>query len=482
MDESLAATLQAAVQAELARRFDLDDGTMAEYVVVMLQNGKNAPDITAELNDLVPNFDASFTEWVFRQVSRLQSGQSIESADKTQGVTSQTEDENMAETENIQESNEQGMGYPSSRLYSGLKKTLQENNTTDSGRNRHRPDLEGVRSSPYGSVAPANGAQKIPTGPRNSEYQQKGAGAGPIRTNHQRQERGGPRKPRHAGSDFPAMPQFPEFPMPPPEFFASLPLASRLGAIDGATPGTVRAPTRRCTKWPTCFKGKACTFAHPTTMCQNPSCRKIDGSCPSIHVNEDIDLMSGIDAQRKTDEELEAKAVARANKFKHKIQMNAIRSGTANSENDGTTPICKFGEACTNRACHFSHPSPASKNGSSIVLHSENCTQGMECKDEQCSYSHPSPSNQYTPGVKLNTAPAEIQCKFHPCLNPSCRFQHGPGQKTSTKPAFGIARNKVWTPNSGKAMTAERTYVAGEAEEQFTAASNVHDNDTEMEK
>lgn len=485
MDNSIATTLQTAVETELARRFDLEDGTMAEYVVVMLQNGKDAQGITAELNDLVSNYDASFTDWVFLQISRLQSGQSIEfptvsnstEADRdTTAVQDQDVDMEVENGKDVNKTGDQGMGYPSSRLYSGLKKTLQEN-SADSQTSRHRPGQDGIRSTPYGTVAVGTGAMRVPTGPRNT-------GAGPVRTSGPRSERQNGRQARNGMNGIPEMPQFPGFPTPA-EFFANLPM---MAGIDGAPSNLPRVPSRRCTKWPTCFKGKACTFGHPTTVCQNSKCRKTDGSCPSMHTDEDIDLLSGMEAQRKTEEIQEAKAAARENQHARPRQTDGHKSQKPVQEYDGSAPICKFGEACTNRACHFSHPSPASKNGSSIVLHAESCQEGMSCKDEQCSYSHPSPSNQYTPGVKLNpqsTATSEIHCKFHPCLNPACRFQHAPNQQGSTKPVFGGARNKVWTPNHATAAakpTAERTFVDGEAEEQFTSESNVHDNDTEMIK
>lgn len=487
MDNSIAATLQSAIETELARRFDLDDGTMAEYVVVMLQNGKDAQGITSELTDLVTNFDASFTDWVFQQVSRLQSGQAIEYPSSA-GNDSIGDQDMQMDTDTRREPNrtdDQGMGYPSSRLYSGLKKTLQDNGASEQ-KSRHRPNNDTVRSTPYGTVAVGNGAMRIPTGPRNNGSQRTN-GAGPIRTNQQRPDRN---TSRNAGDgEIPEMPQFPGFIMPPAQFFASMPLANRIGNAAEEYANGTRQPTRRCSKWPTCFKGKACTFAHPTSICQNPACRKTDGSCPSIHADEDIDLASGIEAQRRTEEEQEAKAAARQQRHQAPYNNGSQHSGYRNNQPrpsnsmdvDATTPICKFGEACTNRSCHFSHPSPASKDGSSIVLNAEACSAGMNCKDEQCSYAHPSPSNKYTPGVKLNAMATDIQCKFHPCLNPSCRFTHTAGQQGPAKPVAGGARNKVWTPAIAK-NTAERTFVDGEADEQFSAASNVHDNDSEMIK
>lgn len=486
MDNSVAMILQGAVEKELARRFDHDDSAMAEYIVVMLQNGKDEPAVTGELNDLISNYDASFTSWIFEQVGRLQSGRPIVFPGEdvvTKGPESGTEGEMQVDS---QKGNSQadtpGMGYPASRLYSDVKKTLQDN-VSATQRTRHRPDNDTIRSTPYGTVAVGNGAMRIPTGPRAAEGQQaRTNNAGPMRSQRNRAERsnGNGRQANATMSDFPEMPQFPGFPMPPAQFFAGMPLMNRLGGIDGAPVVGGRAPTRRCTKWPNCFKGKSCTFGHPTSMCQNPNCRKTDGSCPSIHADEDVDLLSGIGAQARTEEEREAKA-AMAQEAKAAKSYGNGSQKYAPGESDGSVPICKFGEACTNRSCHFAHPSPASKAGSSVVLNSQFCEAGMECKDENCSFSHPSPSNKYTPGVKLNTIAGDVLCKFHPCLNPSCRFQHGPGQKAQTSFAAGGARNKVWTPNSVK-TTAERNFVAGEVEEQFNSGSNVHDNDTEMEK
>ncbi|CCG83400.1 putative Nuclear polyadenylated RNA-binding protein Nab2 [Taphrina deformans PYCC 5710] len=487
MDTSMTEALQKGIEQELARRFDHDDSAMAEYIVVMLQNGKDAPALTEELNDLIANYDASFTQWVFRQVERLRAGESIESQASTNNLDDAPAEDIEMETD-VQKSqpagdnDDQGMGYPSSRLYSGLKKTLQDNGAQGDQRARHRPETNGLRATPYGTVAVGNGAMKVPTGPRAESNTQRTTNAGPVRTARGRgaKSNGVGRQQGNAQNVFPEMPQFPGFPMDPAQFFASMPLMDRIGGMDGVANQAPRAPSRRCTKWPTCFKGKACTFGHPTTMCQNPNCRRTDGTCVNIHADEDVDLLSGVEAQRRTEEEQAAKAAARESKSNK--PQNGHQNGYAKAmpETDGSAPICKFGEACTNRACHFAHPSPASKNGSSIVLNSDACPAAIECKDENCSFSHPSPSNKYTPGVKLNTMAGEIMCRFNPCLNPSCRFQHGPGQKTQA--TFGGARNKVWTPATAAKSTAERTFVAGEVEEQFTTGSNVHDNDTEMEK
>ncbi|KAJ8603454.1 hypothetical protein MRB53_042151 [Persea americana] len=438
MDATALEQLQSTIEVELSRRFGADESTIAEYIVVMLQNGKDRSGITAELSDLITDYDASFTDWVFRLASN-EPETAGDTVDQSTTLVSQTESENVMMD-------------------------------TDETKGKHRPRTDD-RGNPYADGT-SRQTSRIPQGP-------KAPHAGPIRTTKNRRQ-----NPKST-NQFPEFPQIPGFPTPA-EFFRSLPLADRMGVFSTE----IRPPSRRCTKWPTCFKGKACTFGHPQSICQNPNCKRRDGTCINIHSDEDIDLASGMQRQLETETERESRA---ATKLTREHMGRKRNDGPDQDMTDAVaSPVCKFGEACTNRSCHFSHPSPASRNGSSIVLNSEVCAADMNCKDEQCSYSHSSPSNQYTPGVKLNgaiSAPS-AQCKFFPCLNISCRFQHDQDQKLKPGPFRG-ARNKVWTPASSTTGvpdvaatngTAQRTFAVENTSEQFSADSNVHANDQEMEK
>ena len=431
MDQDTARRLQDVVAAELSNKYGADESTMAEYIVVMLQNGKDKNGITAELSDLISDYDATFTDWIFKQAMMAQNGHSV----------SKSQENPMSEAMDTDE-------RPVTATSAPTTDTAHENGATK-GQRQNRMQAKSERGNPYAASAP--------NGPRAHQT------TGPIRTAK------GKRQTQTSNfNGIPPMPQIPGFPSPA-EFFNSLPLADRLGG---------RPPSRRCSKWPNCYKGQACTFGHPTSICQNPQCRRKDGTCVSIHEDEDIDLKSGMDAQHQTEEKVAAQAIA-------KLSRQQAKPGNTRSSTSEPSPICKFGEACTNRTCHFSHPSPASKNGSSIVLNSEFCTADTNCQDENCAYSHSSPSNKFTPGVKLNGAASlASQCKFYPCLNTTCRFLHDHGQKQAKPaPSYGMARNKVWTPQTAASTTAERAFVAeGEPVEQFTADSNVHANDQEMEK
>lgn len=466
MDPSLFPVLQTAIEKELSQRFGSDESAMAEYVVVMLQNGKDAQGITSELSDLLSNYDPTFTDWIFQEAARLQ-------ADPKQPTGNPDEDQNMQEDQLAPPvSAARGMNPPSANSH-----TQQQSSDSIGPKVNHNRPKNGSRSSPYGAFTSTDGTSSVPKGPR---ARGNNATSGPVRT---------PKNSRHnqnpsTDDSIPQMPQFPGFPMPPAEFFQNLPLAMRMAGPSA----NARAPSRRCTKWPTCSKGRACTFGHPVGLCQNTNCRRQDGTCVNIHADENIDLSSALQTQEQTEVNQEQRNQAKLSK-----KPNAPNFTGQSKYHDGSdgapTPLCKFGESCTNRSCHFSHPSPASKNGSSIVLNAEFCPAAIECTDEQCTYSHPSPSNKYSPGVRLNDNRPKVDlvpCKFFPCLNANCRFSHDEGQKSAPKSTgyggYGGAKNKVWTPQTTSKSTAERSFVAEEVEEQFTDVSNLHANEMEMEK
>ncbi|TFY75230.1 hypothetical protein EWM64_g8780, partial [Hericium alpestre] len=65
--------LQTAIQDELMRRgYSSDaDPVMAEYITIMVINNKTSAQISSELEDLVgPEFDRSFTDWLFVEAAK----------------------------------------------------------------------------------------------------------------------------------------------------------------------------------------------------------------------------------------------------------------------------------------------------------------------------------------------------------------------------------------------------------------------------
>lgn len=87
-----------------------------------------------------------------------------------------------------------------------------------------------------------------------------------------------------------------------------------------------------------------------------------------------------------------------------------------------SSDICRFGVACTNARCHFSHPSPVATQASGIVLRTEACPQGRACKDADCGYSHVSPAQVASSAE--GPATLKVLCKYPVCTNPSCQYRH----------------------------------------------------------
>ncbi|KAG8856189.1 hypothetical protein FRB91_001086 [Serendipita sp. 411] len=115
--------------------------------------------------------------------------------------------------------------------------------------------------------------------------------------------------------------------------------------------------------------------------------------------------------------------------------------------------LCKYGVACGNALCRWSHPSAAASAESGIVLSTEACPNGRRCQDKDCTLSHPSvgtnmgiPATQRHPGAP-SASPAPnafsnaIPCKFGVnCNRPGCPFSHPtPTVSKSAVPCkFGI--------------------------------------------
>ena len=91
----------------------------------------------------------------------------------------------------------------------------------------------------------------------------------------------------------------------------------------------------------------------------------------------------------------------------------------------GPDTICKFNLKCTKPDCIFAHQSPATPYGTTIDVH-DTCSFGVACKNKKCTGRHPSPA------TKANFQ-ADQDCKFFPnCTNPSCPFRH---------PSLPVCRN-----------------------------------------
>ncbi|KAF9268606.1 hypothetical protein L218DRAFT_917502 [Marasmius fiardii PR-910] len=103
--------------------------------------------------------------------------------------------------------------------------------------------------------------------------------------------------------------------------------------------------------------------------------------------------------------------------------------------------LCKFGLNCTNPHCRWSHPSPVATVESGVVLSNDPCENGKGCKDKDCIKAHVSPA-VLKPQAEQSAPPATtpqppptnvVPCRFGAsCTRPNCSFSHPP------RPSSGV--------------------------------------------
>jgi hypothetical protein len=154
--------------------------------------------------------------------------------------------------------------------------------------------------------------------------------------------------------------------------------------------------------------------------------------------------------------------------------------------------MCKYNLACTNRDCKFAHQSPVAPPGITVDV-KDVCTFGAACKNRKCVGRHPSPANKVAhqseqdckffpnctnprcqfrhptmppcrnggeckvPNCKFTHV--KTPCKFRPCTNRFCPFSHEEGQR-------GTFHDKVWVAGEEKEHVSERKFVDENAKEE----------------
>lgn len=96
---------------------------------------------------------------------------------------------------------------------------------------------------------------------------------------------------------------------------------------------------------------------------------------------------------------------------------NGEDTDMSQAKRDPKEMVCKFNRNCSNKDCKFAHQSPAAAPGVTVDV-SDVCTYGAACKNHKCVGSHPSPATRAAHNQQQD-------CKFYPnCTNPHCTFKH----------------------------------------------------------
>lgn len=179
------------------------------------------------------------------------------------------------------------------------------------------------------------------------------------------------------------------------------------------------------------------------------------------------------------------------------MEMSGNRPDPPNPEDT----VCKYNLRCTNKECKFAHQSPAAPAGTNVDVN-DVCSFGAACKNRKCTGRHPSPAtklahqseqeckfwpncqNSFCP-FKHPSAPicrngasctdanckfthVKTKCKFNPCKNARCPFQHDEGQQ-------GGFKDKVWTPGGDGEHVSQRAFV-----DESAPVENVTAEDTDV--
>ena len=244
-----------------------------------------------------------------------------------------------------------------------------------------------------------------------------------------------------------------------------------------------------------------------------PNCPNAPGTCLKIHVGEDIpetEVQALVAQQLTTARPASSKGLQqppllagapapKMNGHFSKRENQNPQTGQSGKD-DETVPLCKFANGCTKPDCPFAHPTPAA-GPEGLVLRNEMCPQGRDCQNKECELGHPSPAveggghrketetckffpnchnpecpykHPVMPIAQALSIPCKfgqhctrpnciysheisVPCRYRPCLNANCPFQHEEGQQPN--------RNRVWTASTERKFAvqepSERVFVGG---------------------
>ncbi|KPI40034.1 uncharacterized protein AB675_11466 [Cyphellophora attinorum] len=172
--------------------------------------------------------------------------------------------------------------------------------------------------------------------------------------------------------------------------------------------------------------------------------------------------------------------------------------------NDPATTMCHWNLQCTNKECKFAHQSPVAPMNIPVDV-SQACTFGVACKNTTCNLRHPSPALKkdhqaqseckfYPNCTKFNCpfkhpeqpvcsygascknanckfTHLQTLCKFNPCTNTKCPFRHAAGQNRtmadySWTPELAKQREEAKAAELEKQHVSDRKFVSEEAGEE----------------
>ncbi|CAD0016190.1 unnamed protein product [Aureobasidium pullulans] len=387
----LAEALQNAVQPKLAEvgwsTGAADDSALAEYIILMLVNGKTQNQIASELsNDLLglgPEDPSAndFATWLFDQVNSLNA--QLNGGQDAQMGAAQPAD--VTTTPRDQAGQDQTMGDGGDSLPEGAIPTGPKSMRNGAGKQQRGGRMLGQMNKALDR-----------TGDAALHRIRGGGGVGRINTHNNREP---PKGPRNMGNRMQNTGQM-NSPMSP-------------NAVMGANPQQqmqlfkmLEEQSRMMAQ----ILGPGQQF--PNAPAINPAF--FNGQQQQQQGQQGKSLFERVEKPRKNSN---FKNNQRPNAGGDDMETDAPENADS-EQKEPSTIACRFQLSCTNPSCHFGHQSPAAPPGIALDL-TDKCPYGAACTNKKCVASHPSPAQKR---AHLST---QVDCKFYPnCTNPNCPFKH----------------------------------------------------------
>ena len=439
LDTPLAEQLNALVHQKITEEgwSTEEDTSLAEYIVLMLVNGKTQEQISSELaSELLQDVDGipQFAQWLSDQVAILKNGADVPASSTNQQMADATSQSLPDYTEITNDEipaaydTDMGDNAPDNALV--VSKNELEQYADFSDRPKGPKNLHGARPSGRGGrmggqmnkamdrsgdsilhrVRGQTGAGRIdshtrgaPKGPRGSANRaglQKALSG--IATGSPKQSIPNPMM-QAAGQSNPMMPAM--SPQQQMEFMAMMEQQARMMAqFTGMVPGVPGALSPGFQQ-----NGQAPSSQQASLFdrVQAPGRggRGGRGRGRGFHQNGTTRNGSGQDASG-ADTESNAPS-----------SSMEVESSSQSKPFDPSTTMCKFNKRCINQDCPYAHVSPAAPDNTPIDM-THACSFGVACKNSKCTGRHPSPA-------QLKAHHAEEICRFFPnCANPVCSYKH----------------------------------------------------------
>ncbi|OJD18982.1 hypothetical protein AJ78_01010 [Emergomyces pasteurianus Ep9510] len=485
-----------------------DDSALAEYVILMLVNGKTQDQIATELaNDLLSlgpedTEAVDFAKWLFEQVHELN--------DKINGAPAETEQQSQAQAiPTISEQHDvsslpAGMGDMRDSEMSGDLSNTGQDGTIPTGPKAARnlkQQQQGGRGRMMGQI------NKAMDRPNESVLHRVRNHQGSERINsHSREPPKGPRG--FPGRNGRMLPGRPGGPMGMGMGMGMGGMGMGGGPMPNTPPGMVSLSPQQQMQMMAMLEEQARMMAQILPGMVPPAINPaFQNGPPPVQQGRSLFERAEIQPQRNQPFGRRENSNGHSSHFHRPgtnvdVEMDASHDAPDSSMDvdaahetpsaePGPNTVCRFNLKCTRKDCPYAHQSPAAPEGMVVDVNDE-CPFGAACKNRKCAARHPSPAQKVehqseelcrffphctnpsctfkhpsmpmcrngadctTPNCKYTHL--QIPCKFNPCLNRICPYKHAEGQR-------GVFADKVWRAGDAgekKEHVSERRFVTDE--------------------